>query len=117
MTHIPKALLKELPEYANERRKYNAKELVLALMANAHPAGVTSKDMMIYVYNVNKTVMKRNYLYQMLYRMRRAGHVGESVTQSPLTSANGSRLNEGTKYFHITEEGRQAARPYIPVTD
>ena len=117
MTTLPKALLKELPEYANERRKYNAKELVLALMANFHPAGVTTKDMMVYVYRANKTVMKRNYLYQMLYRLRKAGLVGEGVPQTPRTSSNGSRLNEGTKYFHITEEGRQVARPYIPVTD
>lgn len=117
MTTLPKALLKELPEYSDERRKYNAKELVLALLANSHPAGVSTKDMMIYVYKVNKVIMKRNYLYQMLYRLRKAGHVSEGVAQSPLTSANGSRLNAGTKYFRITEEGRQVARPYLAVTD
>ena len=117
MTTLPKALLAELPEYSNERRKYNAKELVLALMANFHPGGVSTKDMMIYVYKVNKTIMKRNYLYQMLYRLRKAGLIGAGVAQTARTSANGSRLNEGVKDFYITEEGRQVARPYIPVTD
>ena len=117
MTTLPKALLEELPEYSNERRKYNAKELVLALMANFHPAGVTTKDMMIYVYRANKTVMKRNYLYQMLYRLRKAGLVGAGTPMTTRPQSAHSRMNEGTKYFHITEEGRLVARPYIPVTD
>lgn len=117
MTTLPKALLKELPEYSNERRKYNAKELVLALLANHHPTGVTTKDMMIYVYKVNKTVMKRNYLYQMLYRLRKAGFVADAYHQSPITTSTGNRLNAGVKVFNITEEGLLVARPYIPVAD
>ena len=115
MTTLPKALLKELPEYSDERKKYNAKELVLALLAR-NTKGVTTKDMMIYIYEVNKIIVKRTYLYQMLYRLRKQGLI-HTEFQTPRSSANGSRLNEGTKQYGITEEGRLMARPYIEVTE
>jgi len=114
MNNLPAALLKELPQYPEDRKKYNAKELVLAMLANA-TVGVTTKDMMIYVWQVNKIVMKRTYLYQMLYRLRREGLIN-TTRQSSITSGNGSRVNEGTKYYAITDEGRSMARPYIEVT-
>lgn len=102
MTHLPKRLLNELPQYAGEAPKYTAKELVLALLANSEER-VTTKAMMIYVYEVNKTVMKRTYLYQMLYKLRKAG------------LATSIRLPGGASGFSITEEGRLLARPYIEV--
>ena len=116
MKQLPKALLKELPQYNNTRAKYTGKELVLALLANS-TSPVTTEDMLIYAYRANKTIIKRTYLYQMLYRLRVAGFVADGEFQSPLISSNGSRLNAGTKCFVITEEGRQVARPYVEVTE
>jgi predicted transcriptional regulator len=107
MTTLPKALLKELPEYSDERKKYNAKELVLALLAN-NTEGVTTKDMMIYVWEINKTIVKRTYLYQMLYRLRSLGLIHKAEFR---LVDNGPDV----KTYCITEEGRQMARPYIEV--
>lgn len=109
MTTLPKALLKELPQYANERAKYTAKEAVLALLANATEP-VSTKDMMIYVYRLNKTVTKRTYLYQMLYRLRKTGLVAEGIKNEMQVGDTSA-----TKGFVITEEGRMQARPYVEV--
>ena len=109
MKPLPKALLKELPQYNNTRAKYTGKELVLALLANS-TSPVTTEDMLIYAYRANKTIIKRTYLYQMLYRLRVAGFVAEG-TRNEMQVGDTS----ATKGFTITEEGKLVARPYIEV--
>lgn len=109
MKDLPKALLKELPSYTHDRVKYTAKDLILALLANSKEP-VNTRDMLIYVYQVNKTVMKRTYLYQMLYRLRKAGLISEGV-QNELQVGD----SHASKGFTITEEGRLMARPYVEV--
>ena len=94
--NLPKELLKELPQYPGNTTDYTAKDLVLAkLAASSEP--VTTSELMIYVY-------------QMLYRLRKAGFVNEGTLQE---------MEVGDTYraktFTITEEGRLVARPYVEV--
>jgi len=101
--NLPKELLRELPFHKRGESSYSSRDLVLTYLANADHA-CTSSELMVYVYAVNKVVMKRSYLYQLLYRLRKAGHV---------LSENGPG---STKVFRVTSEGLAAARPYLQGT-
>ena len=109
MNELPKALLKELPQYPGNTTDYNSKELVMAYLANATEPATTS-DLLIYVYKAGRVVMKRTYLYQMLYRLRKAGLVNNGELKEMEVGDNFR-----AKTFTITEEGRLIARPYVEV--
>ena len=98
---LPEEVRKELAFYKGEGAEYSARDLVISYMA--HDGGhVTSNDLITYVWRVKKTVVKRTYLYQMLYTLRKAGII---------KNAGGRR--DGLKTFQITHEGRQSARPFV----
>ena len=109
MKQLPKELLNELPQYPGQTTEYTSKELVLAKLA-ASPEPVTTSELMIYVYHASRVVMKRTYLYQMLYRLRKAGFVNNGELRE---MAVGDKYR--AKTFTITEEGRLMARPYVEV--
>ena len=99
LTELPEELRKELA-YCGAS-KYTARDCALAYLASAGDR-VTTNDMLIYVYKVTGHVVKRSYLYQMLYRMRKLGLIEHS---KPLAN--------GHKTFRITPDGALVARPYI----
>ena len=100
---LPEEVRKELAFYKGEGAEYSARDLVISYMA--HDGGhVTSNDLITYVWRVKQVVIKRTYLYQMLYTLRKAGII---------EPAGGRR--DGLKTFQITPEGVQSARPFLKV--
>ncbi len=108
---LPKELRQELSGYKASGREYSARDLVLAYMANAAEP-VTTNELLIYVYAIKKQVVKRTYLYQMMYKLRKAGFITDSVYMKRRTKT-GRANNENV--FGITAEGRAEARPYVEV--
>ena len=101
---LPKELLKELAYYDGPGKEYSARDLVISYMANAG-RGVSTNELITYVWRVSNKVIKRTYLYQMLYKLRKA-----------LIIVNGApRLPDNVKTFKITSMGAEQAKPFIKV--
>lgn len=96
---LPDELLEQLA-YTKEESNYSGRDLVLAYLAHKNHA-VTTNELITYVWQVKGQIIKRTYLYQMLYQLRKAElvEVGEPL--------------KGVKRFQITTCGRQEARPYV----
>ncbi len=101
---LPEELRKELAYYKGPGAALSGRDLVLSYMANAK-RGCTTNELLTYVWSVNRTVMKRTYFYQMVYKLRVAGLI---ITSEELT--------DGVKTFEITEAGRAEAQPFVRST-
>jgi DNA-binding PadR family transcriptional regulator len=97
---LPEELRQELAYYKGPGESYSGRDLVLARLAHAK-GPVTTNDLITYVWQVNGTVIKRTYLYQMLYKLRKNGlaKVGEPL--------------RGVKRFQATPLGEREAKPYV----
>lgn len=102
--NMPEELQKQLSgKPPDPNRPYNAHDLVLCYVCRNN--GATANDLLVYLWAVTGKVTTRGYLYHILSRLRRRGHIVTKDMSAPMKANHWP-----------TSRGAKASRPFKGVS-